>query len=263
MRRVQNRFVRWFNRRRRRDGPLFRGRFCSYHVNSVAYELAVLRYIDVNSVDGGLVTNPADYPHSSAWHFARPGPRPRWLSRRQAASLLGEFTPNRYREFCASSVKLAGLAWVVKRSRAGSMNTQSFKSLLDAAPPRLRARFGWKAELADGTRSPPIVVTPELLTPIIQRRKNRQPIWEIPSSRKRTDAWTVLSVTLHRELSRLTYSEIARVTEISISKVRCCLLIHERWMLNEHEYREKAGSIAAEVLDRQQVELLGDLRVES
>ena len=35
LRRVQNDYVRWFNRARRRDGPLFRGRFLSKHVGSL------------------------------------------------------------------------------------------------------------------------------------------------------------------------------------------------------------------------------------
>ena len=37
MRRLQNDYSRWFNRRHGRDGPLMRGRFKSRPVNSIAY----------------------------------------------------------------------------------------------------------------------------------------------------------------------------------------------------------------------------------
>ena len=43
MRRIQNRYVRRFNRSRRRDGPLFRGRFRSRPVDSLTYRRDVGR----------------------------------------------------------------------------------------------------------------------------------------------------------------------------------------------------------------------------
>ena len=44
MQRVGNRYVRWFNRRARRDGPLFRGRFSSSRIDTERYHPAVIRY---------------------------------------------------------------------------------------------------------------------------------------------------------------------------------------------------------------------------
>ena len=78
MRRIQNEFVRYFNRSRRRDGPLFRGRFRSKPVRSGEYRWKLLRYIDANPVKAGLVGNPTLYPHGSASRFATGHPPP-WL----------------------------------------------------------------------------------------------------------------------------------------------------------------------------------------
>ncbi len=42
MQRIQNEYVRWFNRSRRRDGTLYRGRFCSRPVRTIAYRPATV-----------------------------------------------------------------------------------------------------------------------------------------------------------------------------------------------------------------------------
>ena len=50
MQRVLDAYARWFNRGRRRDGPLFVGRFVNRLVESESYAYAVVRYIDDNAV---------------------------------------------------------------------------------------------------------------------------------------------------------------------------------------------------------------------
>ena len=80
MQRIQNRYVRWFNRKRRRDGPLFRGRFRSKLVDTDEHWGTLVRYIDQNPVEAGLVRHPAEYPYGSAAHYARRS-GPVWLSR--------------------------------------------------------------------------------------------------------------------------------------------------------------------------------------
>ncbi|QQR89553.1 MAG: transposase [Myxococcales bacterium] len=55
-----------FNRKHRRDGPLFRGRFRSKVVQSTEYANSVVDYIHRNPVEAGLVTEASNYPWSSA-----------------------------------------------------------------------------------------------------------------------------------------------------------------------------------------------------
>jgi len=58
MQRIQNQYVRYFNRRRQRDGSLVRGRFFSRHVDSFTYRRTLVRYIDANPVAAGLCRDP-------------------------------------------------------------------------------------------------------------------------------------------------------------------------------------------------------------
>jgi len=58
-------YVRFFNKRYRRTGTLFEGRFRSSIVQNEHYLLACQRYIELNPVRAGMVTDPADYSWSS------------------------------------------------------------------------------------------------------------------------------------------------------------------------------------------------------
>lgn len=60
------RYVFRFNSRYARTGTLFQGRFKSCLVDSEAYVLKVIRYIELNPVRAALVDAPQDYPWSSA-----------------------------------------------------------------------------------------------------------------------------------------------------------------------------------------------------
>lgn len=73
-----SRYVRRFNRRHDRDGPLFRSRFHSLLVQEDQYQLAVSRYIHRNPLDLG-VQDLASYPWSSFAAFANRRKAPKWL----------------------------------------------------------------------------------------------------------------------------------------------------------------------------------------
>ncbi len=77
--RVLDDYVRRFNRIRKRDGSLFRGRFRSRPVESLEYRRRLVHYIDANPVLAGLVATHALYPHGSAhWYAQDSGPI--WLN---------------------------------------------------------------------------------------------------------------------------------------------------------------------------------------
>jgi putative transposase len=59
------RYVRYFNFQYHRTGTLYEGRFRSSIVQSRKYLLACQRYIELNPVRAGMVTDPADYSWSS------------------------------------------------------------------------------------------------------------------------------------------------------------------------------------------------------
>ena len=58
-------YVRYFNFAYARSGTLFEGRFKSSPVQQERYLLTCLRYIELNPVRAGMVTDPGDYQWSS------------------------------------------------------------------------------------------------------------------------------------------------------------------------------------------------------
>jgi putative transposase len=73
MRDLGQRYVQYFNRRHKRTGTLWEGRFRSCVVESARYVLACYRYVELNPVRAGIVGHPAEYLWSS--HAANSGVR--------------------------------------------------------------------------------------------------------------------------------------------------------------------------------------------
>ncbi|MGI9309779.1 MAG: transposase [Gammaproteobacteria bacterium] len=79
-------YVRYFNHRHDRSGTLFEGRFKSNIVQTGQYLLGCQRYIELNPVRAGMVSDPADYTWSSyrAHAFGRAAkmwqPHPEYLA---------------------------------------------------------------------------------------------------------------------------------------------------------------------------------------
>lgn len=69
-----------FNRKHKRAGHVFQGRYKAILVDKESYFLTVLRYVVNNPVKAGIVDNASEYRWSS--HLATGGmaPRPEWLS---------------------------------------------------------------------------------------------------------------------------------------------------------------------------------------
>ncbi|AXS82491.1 transposase [Marinobacter sp. Arc7-DN-1] len=65
MQSIGRRYVRYFNRRHDRTGGLWEGRFRSCLIDSENYLLGCQRYIEMNPVSAGMVSNPEDYWWSS------------------------------------------------------------------------------------------------------------------------------------------------------------------------------------------------------
>ena len=72
-------YATWFNRRHRRVGSLFQGRFKAILVEDESYCWALSRYIHVNPVRAKMVERPEDYPWSSYQHYLRSRKAPGWL----------------------------------------------------------------------------------------------------------------------------------------------------------------------------------------
>ena len=65
MKHLGQRYVQYINRKYRRSGTLWEGRFKSCLAQDEAYILTCCRYIELNPVRAGMVTGPGDYRWSS------------------------------------------------------------------------------------------------------------------------------------------------------------------------------------------------------
>jgi len=70
MQSMANRYVRYFNAKKKRTGTIWEGRFKSCLVDSEHYLFALYKYIEMNPVRAGMVLDPVDYKWSSYAHNA-------------------------------------------------------------------------------------------------------------------------------------------------------------------------------------------------
>lgn len=79
MQSLSQRYTGWINRRRKRRGHLFQGRYKALLIDAEAYLLELVRYIHLNPVRAGVVESVEEYPWSS--YHAYLGRRElRWLT---------------------------------------------------------------------------------------------------------------------------------------------------------------------------------------
>jgi len=95
---LQSSYTQYFNRRHRRAGHLFQGRYKAFLVERDRYALALVRYIHENPVKAGVAERPESYSWSSA-RFYRSGEGPEWLDSDRVLSMLGRNRPAAMRAY--------------------------------------------------------------------------------------------------------------------------------------------------------------------
>lgn len=98
MQAVGRRYVRYFNRRHVRTGTLWEGRFRSSLVQTANYLLACYRYIELNPVRAGMVSEPSAYRWSS-YHCNALGIDTALCSPHEEYLQLGESKSERLRRY--------------------------------------------------------------------------------------------------------------------------------------------------------------------
>jgi putative transposase len=89
MRHVDGIYTQRFNRRHRRDGTLFRGRYKAILIDADEYLAAVVRYIHLNAVAAGLVKMPEEYRWASHQYYLKAKGAPDWLDTTEATQQIG------------------------------------------------------------------------------------------------------------------------------------------------------------------------------
>ncbi len=104
----------WFNRRHKRSGHLFQGRFHSFLVEKETYLRELLRYVVLNPVRAKMVARPEDYLWSSYRSTAGINVADNWLDVR---SILGLFDADpavaqrQYQEFVSAKLESSECLW--------------------------------------------------------------------------------------------------------------------------------------------------------
>jgi putative transposase len=85
---LQGSYTQWFNRRHRRSGHLFQGRYKAFLVEQDEYLKALVRYVHENPVKAKVVERAGQYRWSSD-RFYRQGKGPKWLEADRVLELFG------------------------------------------------------------------------------------------------------------------------------------------------------------------------------
>ena len=248
MQRIQTEYSRWFNRSRRRDGPLVRGRYASKLVDSLRYRRAVVRYIDRNPVSAGIVPRASEYPHCSARSYQTGSPHPSWLERgwvesevRRACD-LPEYEPSRYTDVFGKLPE--ALARVIEARWRHRSLEDPLDELVSAAPGQVVDWMRRKARLADGTSPGLPVASVSSVAAAVEGI-------EIEAcDLGRRSPTTVLLAGLVRELAGARIDEIADLIGCSSSAAARYVRLHRGLLQSEAEadYQRRAGEAAQRAL---------------
>jgi putative transposase len=106
MQSLGRRYVRYINQTYERTGTLWEGRYKACLVQADRYLLACQRYIELNPVRAGMLSDPADYKHSSYRHNALGLPDPLLTSHPAYEALAADISARRraYRSMFESAI---------------------------------------------------------------------------------------------------------------------------------------------------------------
>ena len=134
---VGRRYVQYFNVTYGRSGTLWEGRYRATVVDTEKYLLTVMRYIELNPVRAGMVSDAAAYPWSSHRRHAlgESGPNADWLTQHPEYLKLGQSDPERqsaFRDLFKTAIASADLADIRDSTHKGwALGSDWFKDQIE------------------------------------------------------------------------------------------------------------------------------------
>jgi len=252
LRRAQNEYSRFFNRRHRRDGTLVRGRFFSKPVTSLAYRDILVRYIDNNAVRAGLVRAPWSYPWCSASQYVFASGPP-WLERSwiEGEANAQHDVPFRGEDYVrrfggASSTAMDNL--VESRVLSTQAASDDLDDLVGGAPAEVLTWMRRKAKLADGGRIGQPVCDTSSIRDAVRNVQESDGQWEVSPNGHKRCAFALIEVGLLRTLAGQTWAQVARARGSTLSGCQRRHGLHRRLMDEDPEYARRVAEIGAEAL---------------
>lgn len=252
MERVLRSYARWFNRRRRRDGALFKERFKSKPVDSDAYRSLLVRYIDDNPVKPGLAPHAAAYPFCSAFLYSRPE-GPLWLERSwiegevKGVRGIARYEPRDYAERFPSRIPDSIAKWIEGRILSRNAPEDEFAELL---APHSKSQIDWmvrKALLADGTVPFELALPPALVEEEWARLREERPGWQYGIARERSALWPAMLAGLLRHSCALSHSEIRARIGVPESTTASRAQRHRLQLDADHDYAMRTALVIERV----------------
>jgi REP element-mobilizing transposase RayT len=236
MRQIQLSYSRYFNRSRRRDGPLFRGRFKSKRVDTQEYCETLIQYIENNPVHGKMVRSTVDYEFCSAFHRQRKR-MPKWLRDLENCPYEEELTAEQFE----------ARSFVLEKRLAHRELDDDLDLLISRSPLSVRRWMVKKAELADGTKPGMPVCDPR--TVLCTIADNKQSIVEFQKKHRRTKSLiTILKSGLLRDLCGLGHREIAAWIERCESTTSSSCSRYHQLILVDSDFRNLALLVVTEAV---------------
>ena len=244
MKRIQLAYSRWFNRSRRRDGSLVRGRYFSKPVKSITYRKLLVRYIDSNPVTARLVSHPAQYPYGSAVHYTTHSGPP-WLNRTWVEDVIktetesSAYSPSAYVSVMGSPPPM--LSGLIETHLKHLAVDDFLDDLVTSSRPSVHAWMVRKAKLADGSQPGLPVLTLSCIKNELDPL--RQNPWEIDRGRTKRSAWPIAFAGLGRDLCGASLAQLALALEISPSAVSKLCRIHRHETAKQDDYSIRVATI--------------------
>ena len=255
MRRVQLAYSRFFNRRRRRDGPLIRARFYSKRVDTESYRRAVVRYIDANAVTAKIAVHPVDHEFGSARAFLK-GPCPPWLSSDWIESCALErsgaaaFDPSAYlftfgpRE----GEDLESLRDLIELRMASSSEVDPLDDLVGKTPQQVRQWMVRKAQLADGEEIGLSVCGPPAVRRSIQCYLDGHGEWFVDHGTRTWRGSQLAWPGLLRDLCSIPFSKISVVCRMSVWSATRHVQVHHASLVEDEGHASVVARITHDAL---------------
>jgi REP element-mobilizing transposase RayT len=253
MRRILSCYVKGFNRRVGRDGPLLRSRFNSKPVTTLAYRRFLVRYIHDNPVAAAMVANAEDYEWASARHYLRKR-GPIWLCRTwiesevRGLSRRPAYDPECFNTYFPSRISPDMREWVQRKLLREPTGNDPLDELFRGETTDVRRWFLASALQADGRTEGSPVVPPTMLEQAIAAAKGRAPEWRTARGRRCLSAWPTVEAGLMRSVCGLSYSEVALRLGIPRTTVQSRIQAHRQALCSDSEYALQSSEIAAEAV---------------
>jgi REP element-mobilizing transposase RayT len=130
---INTSFTVYLNKRYKRVGHLFQGRFKAILLEAETYAQELSRYIHLNPLRAGIVRRPEDYPWSSLREYLGQREPPRWLEMSFVLGLFGDDIDNARLQYAGfiSSALISNITNPFKNKNGGSPAILGSKGFLE------------------------------------------------------------------------------------------------------------------------------------